>query len=184
MICLYDTAYKRIGTLELSMENGVDGVQCYSCQMVGVNHLLTASDNLSVIWDLEKQVPAHTWKFDKIDSGHRIGGERNPDDIAYVFDSKAEPDQGCCCQDQSTARLLATALSDGTVRVVDMLSKGVVAILKGPERSHLTAVDWSAHRPILAVCSGDGSIGLWERRMWRNTKCIVVSAISSVNTVC
>ncbi len=151
--------------------------------MVGVNHLLTASDNLSILWDVEKQTPSYTWKFDKVNRGHRIGGERNPGDIAYVFDSKVEPEQGCCRG--QAARLFATALSDGTVRVVDMLSKDVVATLKGPEgSSHLTAVDWSAERPILAVCTGNGSIELWERRMWSSTSCVRVSTVNGgVNTV-
>ncbi len=158
------------------MDNNDSGDgQCYGCQIIGVNHLLTASDNLAILWDVERQIHATKWKFTMANCGHRVGGERNPGDMAYVFDSKAGPEHGCCRGQSSHP--FATALSDGTVRVVDMLSKDVVATLKGPEGCHLTAVDWSAHRPILVVCSGNGSIGLWDRRMWANTRHITVRSV-------
>jgi len=83
------------------------------------------------------------------------GGPRNPNNLIYVFDT-------------SFANYLATALSDGTIRILN--TRGVcVCILQlpsnGDERSHLSSVCWcmdneSSYR--LASCVSNGSIIIWN----------------------
>ena len=80
-----------------------------------------------------------------------FGGERNPDNIIYVFDA-------AYC---SANRLLGVALSDGSLRLVN--GRGVcLSVLTLPGvQSHLTSFAWddSGHR--LATCVASGHLISW-----------------------
>jgi WD40 repeat protein len=98
--------------------------------------LLTAADDRIYFWDLSEGGSAlpHTWTFRNAASGHgdledlelqvgvkgddsggspsrTYGGERNKEDAAYIFDAKLCP---------TDPHKVAIALSDGTVRLVDI----------------------------------------------------------------
>jgi len=79
------------------------------------------------------------------------GGERNPDNIIYVFDASYCPGNG----------LLGVALSDGTMRLVN--GRGVcVSVLSLPGcNSHLTALTWDSSGSRLASCVATGALILW-----------------------
>lgn len=166
-------ALKVVGQLRhRSQSKGLDG-QVYSCQFVpesgdalargvssnsGPTRLLTASDSSVHLWDVNTCKRISSRALSKV-GDHSIGGERNPDDVSFIFDTKPRPGAG------STA--LAVALSDGTVRIGDILgTDGQTAVLKGSSKAHLTSLAWSADGAILASCGGDGTVTVWDARTW------------------
>lgn len=148
---------------------GLDG-QVYSCQFVADNAgapqasstmgllLLTASDSSVHLWDVETRTRVASRALSKV-GDHSIGGERNPEDASFVFDAKPRPGSG--------SSVLAVALSDGTIRVGDVLREGEqAAVLRGTSNTHLTSLAWSADGTILASCGGNGSVTVWDTRTW------------------
>lgn len=150
---------------------GLDG-QVYSCQFIADTvgtagapqassspmGLLTASDSSVHLWDVEAQTRVASRALSKVGE-HSIGGERNPEDVPFVFDAKPRPGSG--------SSVLAVALSDGTVRVGDVLREGEqAAVLRGPSNTHLTGLTWSADSTILVSCGGNGSVTVWDTRTW------------------
>mmetsp|Transcript_22349 Transcript_22349/g.33453 ORF Transcript_22349/g.33453 Transcript_22349/m.33453 type:complete len:1059 (+) Transcript_22349:74-3250(+) len=80
------------------------------------------------------------------------GGDRNPDNLVFVFDASH-------CQAND---LLGVALSDGTLRLVN--GRGVcVSILQLPGcESHLTSFAWDMSGTKLASCVATGHVILWR----------------------
>ena len=100
--------------------------QIYVCEQCGPHDsscLLTASNDSLYVWDLAaptagaENACCERRSFGAATAG--FGGPRNPDNMAYIFDAKP------CTQSQTAgfSRTTAVALSDGTVRVVDMRSR-------------------------------------------------------------
>mmetsp|Transcript_475 Transcript_475/g.803 ORF Transcript_475/g.803 Transcript_475/m.803 type:complete len:832 (+) Transcript_475:128-2623(+) len=81
-----------------------------------------------------------------------FGGDRNPDNLVYVFDAAQCPENG----------LLGAALSDGTLRLVN--GRGAcVTILQLPGcESHLTSFSWNKTGHRLASCVATGHVVLWD----------------------
>ncbi|CAM9099367.1 unnamed protein product [Scytosiphon promiscuus] len=155
---------------------GLDG-QVYSCHFIpdpagdsrgdsppsasgaAEMRLLTASDSSVHLWDVETQKRVATRALSKV-GDHSIGGERNPDDASFVFDARPRPGSG--------SSALAVALSDGTVRVGDMLREGAhTEVLRGPSNTHLTSLAWSDDGAVLVSCGGNGTVTVWDARTWR-----------------
>lgn len=176
---------KVVGKLQHKDEaKGLDG-QVYSCQFIlgnaspgaaaegnhassslpcsspqGELRLLTASDCSVHLWDVETRQRVSSQALDKL-GDHSIGGERNPEDLSFVFDAKPQPGTG--------SSTLAVALSDGTVRVGDILGdSGQTVVLRREDgtQTHLTGLTWSGDGLLLASCAGDGSVTLWDARTW------------------
>ena len=84
--------------------------------------------------------------------GFKFGGDRNPNNLVYVFDVAYS----------ETSRLLAAALSDGTVRLVN--TRGVCAsVLSLPgNSSYLTSATWDSSGTRLACCVATGHVILWN----------------------
>lgn len=111
--------------------------QIYGLVFISSSHqqqqeqLLTAYDNNVALWDLgAPNKVAQAWSYPSIGSGPSHGGvSRNPDAVADVFDVAiaGEPTQGG--GKVVDHHLLAAALGDGSVRVVDPRSPSVVAVL-------------------------------------------------------
>ncbi len=82
----------------------------------------------------------------------RFGGERNPDNLIFVFDAAQCP----------ANNLLGVALSDGTLRLVN--GRGIcVTILQLPGcQSHLTSFAWDDSGSRLASCVATGHVVLWD----------------------
>lgn len=164
---------------------GLDG-QVYSCQFVTDNggaaatgatsgapsssssssasygglRLLTASDCSVHLWDVETRKRIASQALSKV-GNYSIGGKRNPADLCYVFDAKPRPGSG--------SSTLAVALSDGTVRVGDILggSEQTIALRReSSANTHLTGLNWSEDGLVLASCGGDGTVTVWDARMW------------------
>lgn len=152
---------------------GLDG-QIYSCQFVrddgdigqddgraagGSLALLTASDCSIHLWDVETQERRVSRALLKVGS-HSIGGERNPEDLPFVFDAKPRPGSG--------SYPIAVALSDGTVRVGDILRNPDQPHVLKPDggQTHLTALAWAEDGTVLVSCAGDGSMTVWDARTW------------------
>lgn len=90
-----------------------------------------------------------------------FGGEsRNPDRKAYVFDAKPAPD--------ASKMLIAAALSDGTVRVVDLRCQDAVTSFQtmdgGESTVHATSVCWSPDCSLLVGSLGNGDVTLLDLR--------------------
>ena len=81
-----------------------------------------------------------------------FGGDRNPNNLVYVFDAVQCP----------ANNLLGVALSDGTTRLVN--GRGVcVTILQLPGcQSHLTSLSWDSSGTRLASCVATGHVVLWD----------------------
>lgn len=156
---------------------GLDG-QVYSCQFIpdpassttangpattpqssaGTMRLLTASDSSVHLWDVETRKRVATRALSKV-GDHSIGGGRNPGDNCFVFDAKPRPGSG--------SSVLAVALSDGTVRVGDILQEGEqTVVLQGTSNTHLTSLAWSDDGTILTSCGGNGAVTVWDTRTW------------------
>lgn len=84
-------------------------------------------------------------------SKNTFGGERNPNNIVYVFDASYCSGNG----------LLGVALSDSTLRLVN--GRGIcVSILSLPgQHSHLTSFTWDSTGSRLASCVATGHLILW-----------------------
>ncbi|CAN0043865.1 unnamed protein product, partial [Laminaria digitata] len=165
-------ALKVVGQLRHRNEaKGLDG-QVYSCQFItdgedvngassstpGKLRLLTASDSTVHLWDVETRKRVASRALSKV-GDHSIGGERNPGDVPFIFDAKPRPGSG--------SSTLAVALSDGTVRVGDILAKGgQTEVLRGSSNTHLTSLAWSEDGAILASCGGDGTVTVWDTKTW------------------
>ncbi|CAM9950504.1 unnamed protein product, partial [Ascophyllum nodosum] len=161
-------ALKVVGSLHHRNEaKGLDG-QVYSCQFVpehaaggataGATRLLTASDQSVHLWDVETCKRVASRALSKV-GDHSIGGERNPSDLSFVFDAKPRPRAG--------SDVLAVALSDGTVRVGDVLrGRSKPSVLRGRSTAQ-TGLAWSDDGTILASCGGDGAVTVWDARTWR-----------------
>ncbi|CAM9757518.1 unnamed protein product [Ectocarpus sp. 4 AP-2014] len=161
---------KVVGQLRHRNEaKGLDG-QVYSCHFIpdpsggappssaAAMCLLTASDSSVHLWDVETRKQVSSRALSKL-GAHSIGGERNPDDLAFVFDAKPRPESG--------SSVLAVALSDGTVRVGDVLQEGEkAAVLRGVTDTHLTSLAWSDDGTVLASCGGNGTVTVWDTRTW------------------
>jgi len=98
-----------------------------------------------------------------------FGGDRNPDNLTYVFDASH-----CSSND-----LLGVALSDGTLRLVN--GRGVcVSILQLPGcSSHLTSFAWDKSGMRLASCVATGHLILWsidlgDGKGWVMPSCLAV----------
>lgn len=164
-------ALKVVGLLRHRDESkGLDG-QIYSCQFVqdhadatasssaaGAMRLLTASDSSVHLWDVDTRKRVASRALSKV-GDHSIGGERNPDDMSFIFDAKPRPGSG--------SSVLAVALSDGTVRVGNVLGEGgQTEVLRGGSNTHLTSLAWSEDGTILVSCGGDGTVTVWDTRKW------------------
>eukprot|EP00903_Cladosiphon_okamuranus_P016691 g15388.t1 len=162
---------KVVGQLRHSDQaKGLDG-QVYSCQFIAdtagaagqaqasPTGLLTASDNSVHLWDVETRTRVASRALSKVGE-HSIGGERNPEDMSFVFDAKPRPGSG--------SSVLAVALSDSTVRVGDVFREGgeQATVLRGSSNTHLTGLAWSADGTILGSCGGNGTVTLWDTRTW------------------
>jgi len=81
-----------------------------------------------------------------------FGGDRNPDNLVYVFDAVQCP----------ANNLVGAALSDGTLRLVN--GRGIcVTILQLPGcQSHLTSFAWDTSGYRLASCVATGHVILWD----------------------
>ena len=81
-----------------------------------------------------------------------FGGDRNPDNLVYVFDAVQCP----------ANNLVGAALSDGTLRLVN--GRGIcVTILQLPGcQSHLTSFAWDKSGYRLASCVATGHVILWD----------------------
>ena len=84
-----------------------------------------------------------------------FGGERNPNNLIFVFDASYCEENG----------LLGVALSDGSLRLVN--GRGVcVSILQLPGcQSHLTSFSWDETGLRLASCVATGHLILWSLNM-------------------
>jgi len=79
------------------------------------------------------------------------GGERNPNNMVFVFDANYCPANG----------LLGAALSDGTLRLIN--GRGVcISIMQLPGcQSHLTSFSWDSTGTRLATSVATGHVILW-----------------------
>jgi WD40 repeat protein len=104
------------------------------------------------------EVPVHEEDQDakrhKTNEAHPngFGGERNPNNIIYVFDASYCPANG----------LLGVALSDGSLRLVNGRGVCVCPITLPGNKSHLTSFGWDALGQRMASCVATGQLILWS----------------------
>lgn len=140
-----DSAKKNCDHLQYSIlySFGHGDSQIYACEVIKNESgkamtILTAADDCIHVWNLSQEhsetgSPMSSVRFPFVpideatasrsdsegesDSGPAFGGPRNPDNKVYVFDAKSSPVRGT---------VIAVALSDGTLRVIDIATSAVL----------------------------------------------------------
>ena len=119
------------------------------------------------------------WSFrfeqNHIDSA-AFGGDRNPNRINYVFDASF-------CEE---TYILAVALSDGTIRLLDGLRGIYLAILEFPRtetRFHLSGLSWNKNGTKLATCLSLGQICLWDVHVAKANDILSERSVEITNTL-
>ena len=113
------------------LNHGSDS-QIYSCQSLLTtsckpSEIMTAADNKLFIWNIEKPSEPTVYQFSHIQHGNNsnssndkstcppvFGGQRNPDNLVFVFDAAANPHE---------PEVVAMALSDSTIRLLDLRNR-------------------------------------------------------------
>ena len=137
--------YKKVS----SFKHRNEASQIYACEPL-INtasseriQFLTGADNELLMWDSTAvSAPLQKWSFLTHDesSGSVFGGlERNPDREAFIFDAKP-------CPSSSHYNVVALALSDGTIRLLDIRQAAstatVLHLSSGNDSSiHATSVE-------------------------------------------
>ena len=92
-----------------------------------------------------------------------FGGERNPNNLIFVFDASYCPANG----------LLGVALSDGSLRLVNGQGSCLTVLALPGIESHLTSFSWDGTGTRLATCLATGHIVTWtmhrRRRLLQTT---------------
>lgn len=131
----------------------------------GVSVARVTSGGLALPSD-ENKDPADDVNHFASDSRPRpFGGERNPNNVIFVFDASYCENNG----------LLGVALSDGSLRLVN--GRGVcVSVLQLPGyQSHLTSFSWDATGKRLASCVATGHLILWSLDLGDGRKKVIPS---------
>jgi WD40 repeat protein len=128
--------------------------------------LLVASEGTCSEWRVRGSslTCAARWEIDTRTALITGGIERNPNATCYVFDA-----QFGRLASTGSSEVLAAACGDGSVRIRDWASGIDVAAL-GVRDGHsrfVTGTCFSGDGRTIASSSGDGSVMLWDTRMWR-----------------
>jgi len=95
-------------------------------------------------------------EYEKSSAGVSVGGQKNPEDAAFVFDAALGGGAG--------GELLAVAMSDGSVRLQDLRERGEsLGAIQTTEP--LTSVVWAPDGTTLAGCGGQGGLFVWDVRV-------------------
>lgn len=143
----------------LSLEG--EDAQVYAIGGVGRNadELFAASNDTVSFFNLDTQAQLRRISYPKL-GALRHGGERNKDDLAYVFDAALLGDD-----------LLLAACSDGSVRcnaVGD--SRSVAVVPDAGFGQYVTSIHVVPDSNYFAACGGAGALLLFDIRTW---ECVV-----------
>jgi len=171
-------SFEQCGSMSHSEEQIYVSESVYNSSTGNVE-LLTAADDRLYLWDLSagEAAPRRSWSFvgstrerkrgdlaggdgEEDEEGEgadkvAFGGPRNPEQKAYIFDAKPAP---------LSTHMIAIALSDGTVRVIDtrLESSGTELVIDLSTLVHATSVTWSSDEGYLLVSFGNGSISILD----------------------
>jgi len=137
--------------------------QVYGVAETGRGRIAVATDDEITVWNVLTASRSCSLSFKRIGKG-KTGGGRNPNDIVYVFgmDWSKERDE------------LAVALSDGTVRVINLQGE-LKAVLSIPiEDTRATNAKWNMSGRRLTTTFSSGHVLLWEFDHNEKPKCIGV----------
>lgn len=87
-----------------------------------------------------------------------FGGERNPDQISFIFDAKLS--------NQTERPWVAVALSDGTCHVVQTTNNQCIANFPVCEESHLSSIAWNENVSQLFVGDASGILYGYSTNDW------------------
>ncbi|CAJ1949408.1 unnamed protein product [Cylindrotheca closterium] len=97
-----------------------------------------------------------TLEGDNADSaGNTFGGDRNPNNVVYVFDASFCPANG----------LVGVALSDGTLRLINGRGICVCILCVANSQSHLKSFCWDRNGSRLVTTVATGQLVSWELRL-------------------
>lgn len=136
------------------LETSTDEV--YGLEMLSSDGLLAAGAGDTIqLWDLTRAQRTAQASFEAYEHGVIFGGpNRNPEAKAYLFGMAAR------------GRVLSTALSDGSVRLLDSQTLKQLTVLVAHARrgSPVFATAFSPTTPTLASSDGQGTVLLWDLR--------------------
>ncbi|DBB01735.1 hypothetical protein WJX77_008173 [Trebouxia sp. C0004] len=139
--------------------------EVYACEFVGENQLLTASVDCLFLWDLQSgaclyQAPGSQQPQT---SGQAVPARWQP---GYVFSAKTQPG----------GSLVATACSDGVLRVWDLRSQQLHTVCSLPLHEGMAAAcAWDAHGHCLSSIATNGSITAMDMRTQHTIWCTTAS---------
>ena len=133
------------------------------------SRLLVASEGTCSEWRVRGSslTCASKWEIDTRTKLVTGGLKRNPNATCYIFDAQfgSLPSSG-------SSSVLAAACGDGTVRVRDWASATDIAAV-GVRDGHsrfTTSCCFAPSGRVVASSSGDGTIMLWDTRMWKRLR--------------
>jgi WD40 repeat protein len=114
----------RIEYTEVAKLNYSPDSQIYVCEKLTTNNesafcsqIITAANNQLNLWDLNSPDNSIEWQIENKNLSNPFGGERNVENIAYIFDAKVHPTE--------SSNKVVVAVSDGTLRMLDVRDKNV-----------------------------------------------------------
>eukprot|EP01038_Epipyxis_sp_PR26KG_P004531 gene4531-6396_t len=153
-----------------------ENAQIYVCEInLNRNEIITAADDVLYIWNLLNLTSnPFIQRFESY--GSSFGGQRNPENIPYIFDAKICPQYDY---------IIAIALSDTTIRLVDMRNQdnmemnvpnnayptrvipliGLIDEINDEVKGHITAISWHSSAESILVGLGSGNICLLDLKM-------------------
>ena len=138
------------------LAGGADKDEVYGLQMLSNDGMLAAGAGCQVQqWDVNRAACVSHTTFATVDNGYIFGGEaRNPEGKAYVFNLAAR------------GRALCTAVSDGTVRLLDSQTLQTITVLTehAQRGAPVFGVAIATASPQLATADSQGAVMLWDLR--------------------
>lgn len=136
--------------------------QCYvadfDAEAADANALYCASDDILVCIDAAAGSQRYKFRCEAAGSAAYGGAARNPEGAALVFGAAMSPAG-------SRLRLLALAVSDGSVRLHERSTGGAVGALACAGGAHVTTVAFGGQDgELLAVGCGDGHVEVFDVR--------------------
>ena len=125
--------------------------QVYGFAEVGRGRVAVATDDEITVWNLATSSRSSSLGFRRIGKG-TTGGGRNPNDIVYVFGTDWSPER----------EEMAVALSDGTVRVVNLMGELKAVLTIPEENTRATNAKWTKGGRGLATTFSTGHVLTWE----------------------
>lgn len=139
--------------------------EVYACEFVGNNQLLTASVDCLFLWDLQSGACLH-----------QVPGSQQPQTSGQAVPARWRPGYVFSAKTQPGGTLVATACSDGVLRVWDLRSQQLHTVCSLPLHEGMAAAcAWDTYGHCLSSIATNGSITTVDMRTQHTIWCGIAS---------